>query len=70
MSDPRPILFACGGGSNAGRLSHDVARTLDASGDTETCCLAGAVARKAHFHNKLADRSVWVAEVNSPRVGE
>ena len=48
MPDPRPILFARAGCSNAGRLAYDVSRALDAGGDAERSCLAGVAARKQH----------------------
>lgn len=62
MAEPLPILFACAGCSNAGRLSYDVARALDDSGDAEMSCLAGVAARKPHFLKKLAGRPVWVID--------
>jgi uncharacterized metal-binding protein len=64
MSESLPILFACAGCSNAGRLSYDIARALDAGGDAEMSCLAGVAARKQHFHNlkKLTGRRVWVID--------
>jgi uncharacterized metal-binding protein len=62
MSDPRPLLFAGAGHSNAGRLSYDVARAPEAGGVAEMSCLAGVAARKAHFLKKLAGRPVWVID--------
>ncbi len=58
----RPLLFACSGCSNAGRLAYDVARELDRRGDVEMSCLAGVGAEKPLFLKKFEDREVWLID--------
>lgn len=62
MSEPRPIVFACAGCSNAGRLPYDVARVLDAGGTWRCPAWRGVAAGKPSFLKKLADRPVWVID--------
>jgi len=62
VSNPLPVVLACAGCSNAGRLSYDVARAIDAWGVAEMSCLAGVAARKPNFVKQLRDRPVWVID--------
>ena len=62
MSEPLPVVFACAGCSNAGRLSYDLARALDERGAAEMSCLAGVAARKPNFLKQLRGRDVWVID--------
>jgi len=62
VPNPLPVVLACAGCSNAGRLSYDVARAIDAQGAAEMSCLAGVAARKPNFIKQLRDRPVWVID--------
>lgn len=57
-----PLIFACSGCSNAGRMADDVARELTAGGVAEMSCLAGIGARHPLFLKKLKGRDVWVID--------
>ena len=58
----KPIVFACAGCSDVGRLAYDLARELDRRGIAEMSCLAGVAAGKPSFLRKLKDRDVWLID--------
>jgi uncharacterized metal-binding protein len=62
MAELSPIVFACAGCSNAGKLSYDLARALDERGAAEMSCLAGVAARKPNFLKQLRGRDVWIID--------
>jgi uncharacterized metal-binding protein len=62
MSESLPLLFACAGCSQAGRLAYDVAQELDRRGIAKMSCLAGVGARKPHFLKQLHDRELWAID--------
>jgi uncharacterized metal-binding protein len=62
MLPQQPIVLACAGCSNAGALSYDLARAIDAAGAAEMSCLAGVAARKHNFVKQLCGRPVWVVD--------
>lgn len=57
-----PLVFACSGCSFAGKLTDDLARHLDRTGDAEMSCLAGIGARRPGFLAKLRSREVWAID--------
>ncbi|MCC6153257.1 MAG: putative zinc-binding protein [Candidatus Hydrogenedentes bacterium] len=58
----KPLVFACAGCSDVGRLAYDLARELDRRGIAEMSCLAGIAAGKSPFLRKLKDRDVWLID--------
>jgi uncharacterized metal-binding protein len=62
MTRSLPLLFACSGCSNAGRIAYDLAQELDRRGIVEMSCLAGIAAGKTHFLDQLHERAVWVVD--------
>lgn len=62
MEKPLPVVFACAGCSNAGKLSYDLGRELDERGAAEMSCLAGVAARKPNFMKQIRGRAVWVID--------
>ena len=56
MSEPLPLVYACAGCSNAGKLTYDLARALEERGTAEMSCLAGVAARKPNFLKQLRGR--------------
>jgi len=58
----KPLVFACAGCSDVGRLAYDVARELDRRGTAEMSCLAGVAARKPAFLRKLRGRHIWLVD--------
>jgi uncharacterized metal-binding protein len=62
MAASLPIVYACAGCSNAGRLSYNLARAIDDRGAAEMSCLAGVAARKPTFLKQLRGREVWLID--------
>jgi uncharacterized metal-binding protein len=62
MTKSLPLLYACSGCSEAGRLAYDLAQELDQRGIAEMSCLAGVGAGKKHFLKQLGGREVWVID--------
>ncbi|NUM53810.1 MAG: putative zinc-binding protein [Candidatus Hydrogenedentes bacterium] len=58
----KPLVFACAGCSDVGRLAYDVARELDRRGIAEMSCLAGIAAGKPAFLRKLRGRHLWLVD--------
>ncbi|MFO0814096.1 MAG: putative zinc-binding protein [Gemmatales bacterium] len=62
MRQSLPIVFACAGCSNAGKVAYELGRTLSERGIAEMSCLAGIGAAKPLFLKKLQDREVWIID--------
>lgn len=62
MRQSLPIVFACAGCSNAGKVAYELGRTLTERGIAEMSCLAGIGAAKPLFLKKLENREVWIID--------
>lgn len=62
MRQSLPIVFACAGCSNAGKVAYELGRTLTERGIAEMSCLAGIGAANPLFLKKLQNREVWVID--------
>lgn len=62
MRQSLPIVFACAGCSNAGKVAYELGRTLTERGVAEMSCLAGIGAANPLFLKKLQDREVWIID--------
>ena len=62
MRQSLPIVFACAGCSNAGKVAYELGRTLTEKGIAEMSCLAGIGAANPLFLKKLKDREVWIID--------
>jgi uncharacterized metal-binding protein len=62
MRHSLPIVFACAGCSNAGKVAYELGRTLTERGIAEMSCLAGIGAANPLFLKKLQNREVWVID--------
>ncbi len=62
MRQSLPLVFACAGCSNAGKVAYELGRTLTDRGIAEMSCLAGIGAANPLFLKKLLNRDVWVID--------
>lgn len=62
MRQSLPIVFACAGCSNAGKVAYELGRTLAERGIAEMSCLAGIGATNPLFLKKLQNREVWIID--------
>ncbi len=62
QADRPPLVYACAGCSDAGKLAYDLGLALTRRGDAEMSCLAGVAALRPGFLRQLRRRDAWVID--------
>jgi uncharacterized metal-binding protein len=57
-----PLVYACAGCSQAGRIAYETALELDRRGLAQMSCLAGLACGKKSFVRQAEGRALWIVD--------